>query len=146
MSFNLAAVIICSDFGAQENEVCLCFHCFPICLPWSDGTGCHDLSFWMLNFKPGFSFSSFTFIKRLFSSCLFSALRVASSAYRGLLTCLFFPLNRWSALWRPGLTLFSCLSSQQLEQTLSKEFVTWTNQWIGFTWGTLGSRTLHTSC
>ena len=20
-------------------------HCFPICLPWSDGTGCHDLSF-----------------------------------------------------------------------------------------------------
>ena len=25
-------------FGAQENKVCLCFHCFPICLPWSDGT------------------------------------------------------------------------------------------------------------
>ena len=22
-----------------------CFHCFPISLPWSDGTGCHDLSF-----------------------------------------------------------------------------------------------------
>ena len=22
-----------------------CFHCFPICLPWSDGTGCHDFSF-----------------------------------------------------------------------------------------------------
>ena len=21
------------------------FHCFPIYLPWSDGTGCHDLSF-----------------------------------------------------------------------------------------------------
>ena len=21
------------------------FHCFPICFPWSDGTGCHDLSF-----------------------------------------------------------------------------------------------------
>ena len=21
-----------------------CFHCFPICLPWSDGTGCHDLN------------------------------------------------------------------------------------------------------
>ena len=20
-----------------------CFHCFPICFPWSDGTGCHDL-------------------------------------------------------------------------------------------------------
>ena len=22
-----------------------CFHCFPIYLPWSDGTGCHDPSF-----------------------------------------------------------------------------------------------------
>ena len=22
-----------------------CFHCFPIYLPWSDGTGCHDLRF-----------------------------------------------------------------------------------------------------
>ena len=22
-----------------------CFHCFPIYPPWSDGTGCHDLSF-----------------------------------------------------------------------------------------------------
>ena len=25
--------------------VCHCFHCFSIYLPWSDGTGCHDLSF-----------------------------------------------------------------------------------------------------
>ena len=28
-----------------QNKVCYCFHCFPIYLPWSDGTGCHDLSF-----------------------------------------------------------------------------------------------------
>ena len=27
-----AAVTICSDFGAQENKVCHCFHCFPIYL------------------------------------------------------------------------------------------------------------------
>ena len=27
-------------------------HCFPIYFPWSDGTRCHDLSFWMLSFKP----------------------------------------------------------------------------------------------
>ena len=33
----LAAVTICSDFGAQENKVCHCFHYFPIYLPWSDG-------------------------------------------------------------------------------------------------------------
>ena len=32
-----------------------CFCCLPIYLPWSDGTGCHDLSFWMLSFKPAFS-------------------------------------------------------------------------------------------
>ena len=28
-------------FGALKNKVC---HCFTIYLPWSDGTGCHDLS------------------------------------------------------------------------------------------------------
>ena len=28
-----------------QNKVCHCFHYFPIYLPWSDGTRCHDLSF-----------------------------------------------------------------------------------------------------
>ena len=28
-----------------QNKVCHCFRCFPIYLPWSDGTGCQDLSF-----------------------------------------------------------------------------------------------------
>ena len=41
----MAAVTICSDFGAPKNKVWHCFHCFPIYLPWSDGTGCHDLCF-----------------------------------------------------------------------------------------------------
>ena len=41
--------------------------------------------FWMLSFKPTFSFSSFTFIKRLFSSSLLSAIRVVSSVYLSLL-------------------------------------------------------------
>ena len=40
----MAAVTICSDFGAKK-KVCHCFHCFPIYLPWSDGAGCKDLSF-----------------------------------------------------------------------------------------------------
>src|SRR5574339_627571 len=39
----------------------------------------------MLSFKPTFSLSSFTFIKRLFSSSSLSALRVVSSAYLRLL-------------------------------------------------------------
>ena len=47
------------------------------------------LLFWMLSFKPPFSFYSFTFIKRLFSSSSFSAIRVVSSAYQTLL--IFFP-------------------------------------------------------
>ena len=63
----MAAVTICSDFGAQVNKVCHCFHCFPIYLPWSDGTRCHDLSLLNVVFKPAFSLSSFTFIKRLFN-------------------------------------------------------------------------------
>ena len=80
----MAAVTIYSDFGASKNKVSHCFHCFSIYLSWSDGTGCHDLSFLNVEFKPTFSLSSFTFIKRLFSSSL-SAIRVVSSAYLRLL-------------------------------------------------------------
>ena len=43
------------------------------------------LVFWMLSFKPVFPLFSFTFIKRLFSSCSLSAIRVMSSAYLRLL-------------------------------------------------------------
>ena len=81
--FNL--VTVNSDFGAQENKVSYCFHCFPIYLPWSDGTRCHDLSFLNVEFKASSSLSSFTFIKRLFSSSLLSAIRVVSSTYLRLL-------------------------------------------------------------
>ena len=81
----MAAVTICSDFGAQENKVGHCFHGFPIYLPWSDGTRCHDLSFLNIEFKPNFSLSSSTFIKRLFSSSSLSAIRLVSSAYLTLM-------------------------------------------------------------
>ena len=81
----MAAVTICSDFGAQENKVC---HFFPTYLPGSDGTNTMILVFWMLSLKPTFSLSSFTFIKRLFSSSSLSAIRVVSSAYMRLLICL----------------------------------------------------------
>ena len=43
------------------------------------------LVFWMFSFKPAFSLSSFTFIKRVFSSSSLSAIRVVSSAYLRLL-------------------------------------------------------------
>ena len=37
---SLPAVIL-----EPKKIVCHCFHCFPICLSWSDGTRCHDLCF-----------------------------------------------------------------------------------------------------
>jgi len=43
------------------------------------GMDTKSLVFWMLSFKPAFSL--FSFIKRLFSSSLLSAIRVVSSAY-----------------------------------------------------------------
>ena len=50
-----------------------------------------DFVFWILSFKPGFSLSSFTFIRRLFSSSSLSAIRVVLSAYLKLL--IFLPGN-----------------------------------------------------
>ena len=38
----MAAITICSDFGAPKNKV---WPCFPIYFPWSDGTRCHDHCF-----------------------------------------------------------------------------------------------------
>ena len=57
---------------------------------------CHEIMgpdamifvFYMLSFKPAFSLSSFTFIKRLFSSSSLSAIRVVLSAYLRLLVFL----------------------------------------------------------
>ena len=38
---SLSAVI----WSPPKKKVSHCFHCFPIYLPWSGGTRCHDLSF-----------------------------------------------------------------------------------------------------
>ena len=50
---------------------------------WLMGPDAMILVFWMLSFKPTFSLSSFTFIKRLFSSASHFAIRVVSSACLG---------------------------------------------------------------
>jgi len=57
------------------------------------------LVFWMLSFKPTFSLSSFTFIKRLFSSYSLSAIRVGLSAYLRLL------------IFLPEILIPACVSS-----------------------------------
>ena len=55
--------------------------------------------FWMLSFKPTFSLSSSTFIKRLFSSSSLSAIRMVSSAYLRLL------------IFLPAILIPACASS-----------------------------------
>ena len=57
------------------------------------------LVFWMLNFKPAFSFSFFTFIKRLFSSSSLSTIRMVSSVYLRLL------------IFLPAILIPACASS-----------------------------------
>ena len=55
--------------------------------------------FWMLSYKPTFSLSTFTFIKRLFSPSSLSAIRVVSSAYLRLL------------IFLPAILIPACASS-----------------------------------
>ena len=73
----MAAVTICSDFGAQENKSVTVSIVSPSICHEVMGLDAMILVFWMLSFKPAFSLS-FTFIKRLFSSLL-SAIRVVLS-------------------------------------------------------------------
>ena len=73
--------------------------------------------FWMLSFKPAFSLSSFTFIKRLFGSSSLSAIRVVSSAYLRLLIflpgnldaslCFFQPSISHDVLWISKVIIYS---------------------------------------
>ena len=122
MSFNFtAAVIICNDFGAKENEVCHCFHCFPIYFPWSDGTGCHNLNFfecWVLSQL----FHSFTFIKRFFS---FSSLSAISSVQSLSHVRLF--ATPWTATHQASLSI---TNSWSLPKLMSIESVMPSNRLI----------------
>ena len=77
----VAAVTICSDFRAQENKVCYSFHVFPSICHEAMGPDAMIFIFLILSFEPAFSLSSFTFIKRLFSSSCCFAFRVVSSVY-----------------------------------------------------------------
>ena len=81
----MAAVTLHSVFGAQENKVFHCFHCSPTICHEVMGPDAKILVFWMLSFKPTFQLSSFTLVKRLFSSSSLSAIRMVSSAYLRLL-------------------------------------------------------------
>ena len=94
----MAAVTIYSDFGAPQNKVSHCFHCFPSICHEMMGPDAIILVFWMLSFKPTFSLFSFTFLKRLFCSS-FSPVRVVSPEYLRLL------------IFLPEILIPSCASS-----------------------------------
>ena len=82
----MAAVTIHSDFGAPPKIK-------PLSVSIVSPSICHEVMgpdamifvFLMLSFRPTFSLSSFTFIRRLFSSFLLSAIRVVSSVYLRLI-------------------------------------------------------------
>ena len=50
----MAVVPIHSDFGAQENKICHCFHVFPFMYYEVMGPNAMILVFTILSFKPGF--------------------------------------------------------------------------------------------
>ena len=74
------------------------FHFYPFICHEVIGPDAMILVFWMLSFKPAFSLSTFTFIKRLFCSSL-SAIRVVSSACQRLL------------IFLPGILIPACAST-----------------------------------
>ena len=85
--------------------------------------------FWMLSFKPTFSLSSFTFVKRLFSSYSLSAIRVVSSAYLRLLIFLLAILILACVSFRPAfLMMYSAYKLNKLmklKDTYSLEGKLW---------------------
>ena len=80
-SHSMAAVAICSDSGAQEEEIHHYFHLFPSVYHKVMGPGAVILVFFVFSFKLALSLSSFTLSKRFFSVSSLSSIRVVSSAY-----------------------------------------------------------------
>ena len=96
----MGAVTICCDFGAPKiKSVTLSIVSPSICCEVI-GPDAMILVFWMLSYKPTLSLSSFSFIKRRFSSSL-SAISVVSSAYLRLL------------IFLPAILIPACASSSQ---------------------------------
>ena len=86
--------------------------------------------FWMLSFKSTFSLSSFTFIKRLFSSSSLSAITVVWTAYMRLLIFLLAILITvyiygGCSLWGHKRVGHDWMTKQELQTTIRKQKVTW---------------------
>ena len=75
----MAAVTICSDFGAPQNKVSHCFHFFPICREMM-GPDALILGFSMLSFKPAF-FTLFFYFYQESLQFLFTFCRQGGAIY-----------------------------------------------------------------
>ena len=98
----MAEITICSDFGAQKLKSATVFTVSPSIYHEVMEPDAMIFVFWMLSLKPTFSLSSFTFIKRLFSSSSISAIKVVSSAYLKLLIFLQAILTPTCASYSPA--------------------------------------------
>ena len=87
----MAAVTTQSDFKAQGEEICHYFQFFPYIFHEVMGLNAMILVLGIFSLKLTLSLSSFTRIKRLFSSSSLTAIRVVSSSYLRLL--MFFQLE-----------------------------------------------------
>ena len=137
-SFNfMAGVTIYSDFGAQENKVCHCFHCSPsICheVMWLDAM---ILAFWMLSFKLAFLLY-FIHIRRLFSSFSLSAIRMVLSTYLRLLIFLLAVLIPACDSYSPGFLMMYLACKLNKQRDNIQYFEMLDNNDLTFYWETLG--------
>ena len=81
-TFSKSRIFAWIRVSPQENKIYHCFH-FPLLFVCHEVMGLNAmiLVFLLFSFKPAISLSSFTFIKRLFSSSTLSAIRVGLFSY-----------------------------------------------------------------
>ena len=109
----MAVVTICNDFGAPKIKSLTVSTVSPSICYQVMGPDAMILVFWMLSFKPDFSLLSFTFIKRLFSSSLLSAIRVCHLHIWGYL---YFFQQYWFQLVLHPAWLFMMYSAYKLNK------------------------------
>ena len=82
--------------------------------------------FWMLYFKPAFSLFSFTFIKRLYSSSLLSAIRRCIIFVSEVVGC--FPQESWFQLVSSSLAFLMMYCAFELNKQGDNMLLKWTSQ------------------
>ena len=90
--------------------------------------------FWMLSFKPTFSLSTFTYIKRLFSFSSLSAIRVISSAYLEKDMAPHSSTLAWKIPWMEGPSRLQSMGSRRVGYDWATSlslftFMHWSRKW-----------------